>query len=151
MHVLHFLNDSRPSKPSSRTCGKKRAAWLPTYLANPSTDSEETDPPCHRATLHLCSLEVIVGRKVFIATACSASVRQPLIQIRDRGSAQEAQACSLQVGSAADTLRTAVPLTKLGKWRPFRRRSADWLSDSTSSCAMLFLQLAEPHTGFTPQ
>lgn len=79
-------------------------------------------------------------------------MRQPLIQIRGRGSAQDAQAYSLQLGSAKDTLRSAVPLSKPGKWRPFRRRSADWLSDSSSSSsAVLYLQLAAPHAGFTPQ
>ena len=98
-----------------------------------------------------CSVEVIVGRKVFIATACSGSVRQALIQIRDRGSAQDAQACSLQAGSAPDTIHTVVPLAKPGRWRPFRRHSADWLSDSSSSSAVLYLQLAAPHSGFTPQ
>lgn len=96
-------------------------------------------------------MEIIVGRKVFIATACSGSVRQPLIQIRDRSSAQEAQACSLRSGAAADTLRTTVPLAVPGRWRPFRRRSADWLSDSATTRATLHLQLAAPNTVFSPK
>lgn len=96
------------------------------------------------------SVEVIVGRKVFIATACSTSVAQPLLAIRSRVLALESTADGLP-GWQLDKLRAAVPLTKAGKRRPFRRRSADWLTDNADISATVYLQLAAPHDAFSSQ
>lgn len=97
------------------------------------------------------SVEVIVGRKVFVATACSTSVCQPLLAIRSRSLAREASAHGLKDLHLNDTLRAVVPLTKPGKWRPFRRRSADWATDSADTSATVYLQLASPHNVFSSQ
>lgn len=71
-----------------------------------------------------CSLEVMVGRKVFVATACIGSVRKPLLEIRSRNTATaaggrapfpDAFSTSPQPQRSGHLLRAGVPLAKPGR------------------------------------